>query len=432
MNSRVSKIMGLVMALVVALGVGAAIGGGIVYGATRVATGPLRVAAANDTDPESGIVILQVVAEGPADEAGVVRGDILLAIDREGVDDLPDLWSALEEREPGDEVKLTVLHGDEDRTLTATLGDRNGRPFLGLSSCRDPLDVPPPDHRILSPGALILEVMPESPAEQAGLQGGDHITVVDEQDVDAENDLADLITAHEVGDTVTLEVEAPGEEPREVTVELAEHPEEKGNAYLGIRYVGFPGIGRLNRHELPFRMPRLHFDFDKERFWSRPGSGARQGAIIRQVVEDSPAEAAGLRKGDAITAIDGESVESPRALADAVAEHKPGDTITLIVARGDETEEREVEVRLAEDPEEEGSAYLGVMIGGFFMLRLEDRELPPDIELPDGSFRFRLPFIREHLELDLDGVDDVLRRFEFHLPPQDLDLKRPSPPGESV
>jgi len=432
MNSRVWKIMGLVMALVVALGVGAAIGGGIVYGARRVAGGLLRVAAANETDSESGIVIVQVVAEGPAAEADVVRGDILLALDGKQVNDLHDLWSALEEREPGDEVKLTVLHGDEDRTLTATLGDRNGRPFLGLSSCTGPLDVPPLEHRILSPGALILEVMAESPAEQAGLQGGDHITVVDGQDVDAENDLADLITAHEVGDTVTLAVETPGEEPREVTVELAEHPEEEGNAYLGVRYVAFPGIGRLKRHELPFRMPRLHFDFAKKRFWSRPGSGARQGAIIRQVVEDSPAEAAGLRKGDVITAIDGESVESPRALADAVTEHKPGDTITLTVARGDETAERDIEVRLTEDPEEERSAYLGVVIGGFFMLRLEDGELPPDIELPDRSFRFRLPFMREHLELDLDGVDDMLRRFEFHLPPRDLDLERPSPPGESV
>jgi S1-C subfamily serine protease len=438
MNGRVWKIIALVMALLTALAVGAAIGGGIVYAAARMigrmpqvsVVGAIDPEAGSDSGPESGIVIVRVVPDSPAAEAGVARGDILLTVDGEQVDDLHDLWGVLEGREPGEEVELTVLHGDEERVRAATLDHRNGGSFLGLMSCGDPLGMPPLGQRILGLGALIIEVTPDSPAEQAGLQVGDHIAAVEGQKVDAENDLAALIATRRAGDTVTVEIARPGEESREVTVELGEHPEEGGKAYLGVRYVPLPHIDMPGRHELPhFRMPRLHFDFDEEHFGIGPGE-VQQGAIIRQVVESSPAEAAGLHKGDVITAVDGEPVENPRALVDAVGELEPGDTLTLTVVRPEEAGEREVEVTLAEDPEDEGAAYLGVMIGGFLKLRSEDGELPPRMELPDRSFRFRLPFMKEPLELD--GLGDGLRHFEFRFRPWDRDGQRSNSPGDSA
>jgi len=436
MNNRVWKIIALVMALLIALAVGAAIGGGIVYAAARMTGRMPRVsdavgAIAPEADPETGIVIVRVAPDSPAAGAGVVRGDILLTVDGQQVNHLHDLWDALEEREPGDHVNLTVLHGDEERALVATLDDRNGGSFLGLMSCGGPLDMPPFGRRILGLGAVIIEVMADSPAEQAGLEVGDHITAVEGQRVDAENDLAALIAAHEPGDTVTVEIAQPGETSREVMVELGEHPEEEGKAYLGVRYMSLPHIDMPGRHELPhFRMPRFDFDLNEEHFGLRPGKEVQQGAIIRRVVEDSPAEAAGLQKGDVVTAVDGQPVENPRALVDAVSEREPGDTLTLTVVRPDETEEREVEVTLAEDPEDEGAAHLGVVVGGFFKFRSRDGELPPRMELPGRSFRFKLPFMEEPLELD--ELDDALRHFEFRFRPSDPGQQRPGFPGDST
>ena len=61
---------------------------------------------------------------------------------------------------------------------------------------------------------------------------------------------------------------------------------------------------------------------------------APQGAcMIRQVTADSPAEAAGLRGGDLVTAIDGNTVPDCNALLDAITAHAPGDIIQLRVAR---------------------------------------------------------------------------------------------------
>ncbi len=63
-----------------------------------------------------------VVAGGPADEAGVEPGDVILAIDGQRIDDGSDLIVTLRAREIGEDVELLVRSGDGgERTLTMTL-----------------------------------------------------------------------------------------------------------------------------------------------------------------------------------------------------------------------------------------------------------------------------------------------------------------------
>lgn len=416
MNNRVAKVLAWLVALCLALVVGAVVGGLIVYALTHGGD-VLPVARAQGTGPESGIVIASVMPESPAARAGVVRGDILLEIDQETLERPGDLERRLDELEPGDKVELKVLHGDDLRTLTATLGDRHGRPYLGLIPCGGlPKDI----EVALAHPPVIVEVMPDGPAEQAGLQEGDIVIALDGQTVGIEKDLADLIAEYEPGDTVTLEIERPGEDPRarEVTVELGQHPEKEGSAYLGVRYSSFPRFGGLRW--LPFGELDA-FEFDDSPF-VLPYAEIEQGLIIWRVSEDSPASAVGLKGGDVITAIDGEPVASPQALTDAIAERKPGDEITLTVFRG--KEESEVEITLGEHPDEEGKAYLGVWVGSLF--RMEH------FEGDEGPHRFKfferplVPFDEPHLDLD-----ELPRRFEFywHWPPgEDCD----DCPGESI
>jgi S1-C subfamily serine protease len=87
-------------------------------------------------------------------------------------------------------------------------------------------------------GALVAEVVPDGPADQAGITagdqdlrfqgqevkgGGDVIVSVDGQKVVAESDLAQAIADKSPGDTVTLEVVRDGQ-VEEVEVELGERP----------------------------------------------------------------------------------------------------------------------------------------------------------------------------------------------------------------
>jgi putative serine protease PepD len=67
-------------------------------------------------------------------------------------------------------------------------------------------------------------------------------------------------------------------------------------------------------------------------------NGGVSGAVVLEVSAGSAAEAAGLRVGDLITAIDGEPVESPDAVGDAISGSDPGDTIRVTIVReGSET-----------------------------------------------------------------------------------------------
>jgi S1-C subfamily serine protease len=67
---------------------------------------------------------------------------------------------------------------------------------------------------------------------------------------------------------------------------------------------------------------------------------------IPAVLRTSPAEQAGLRAGDIITAIDGDQVSTNNPLGDAIAQYSPGDTVSLSVQRGTVSPEITVQVIL--------------------------------------------------------------------------------------
>jgi S1-C subfamily serine protease len=421
-SKPILKILGALAVLALVLGLGAALGGGIVYAMAR-ADKVVWPFGAEWSDQETGVVIASVSPGGPADEAGVERGDILFEMGGEPVDDLGDLVRLLGQHEPGDEVSLRVLHGDDERTLTVTLGDRDGGPYLGLTPCRGPVDIEGGvTVRLGEPGATIVDVEPDSPADLAGLQAGDVIVAVDDQELDPENadklhpkdDLTSIIAAHEPGDTVTLKVNRPGEESREVAVELGEHPEKEGVAYLGVRYRSLPTSRRL----VPFYEPSM----PGRPFRVFPGAEVEQGAIVGRVADDSPADAAGLRQGDVITAIDGDPLESHWDLVNVIAKHEPGDKITLTVYRLDEEDEdageREVEVTLAEHPEKEGEAYLGVSTGIFLHVHpSEGRGWFPMDESFEFHFDLEAPFDEPPFDFDAEPYHF---EYDYHYPPDSL------------
>jgi S1-C subfamily serine protease len=63
----------------------------------------------------------------------------------------------------------------------------------------------------------------------------------------------------------------------------------------------------------------------------------RQGALVDEVRTDSPAEKAGLSRGDVITEFDGETVRSARQFARLVRETPPGRTVRATVLRDGRT-----------------------------------------------------------------------------------------------
>jgi putative serine protease PepD len=78
---------------------------------------------------------------------------------------------------------------------------------------------------------------------------------------------------------------------------------------------------------------------------SLPNDGAAQ---LEDVVDGAPADRAGLRAGDQVTAVDGDQIESGDELREKIDAKRPGDKLTLTITRSGD--ERTVEVTLGERP----------------------------------------------------------------------------------
>jgi putative serine protease PepD len=67
------------------------------------------------------------------------------------------------------------------------------------------------------------------------------------------------------------------------------------------------------------------------------GDAASGGATVETVQSGTPAAKAGLRAGDVITAVDGNSVADSQTLTTVIGSHKPGDQVTLTYTRNGAT-----------------------------------------------------------------------------------------------
>ena len=79
------------------------------------------------------------------------------------------------------------------------------------------------------------------------------------------------------------------------------------------------------------------------------GASSYWGAYVGEVISGSPAEEAGLKEGDVITAIDGEDVSSTDDAMIAIRSHAIGDTVTFTVDR--QGKSTDVDVTLGSDSE---------------------------------------------------------------------------------
>ena len=366
-------------------------------------------------EEEAGVLLVAVGEGSPAAEAGLRRGDIILAVDGEAVDSSADLREAISRREPGTTVTFSVLRCEEPEEISVTLGELDGRDggYLGVTLW-PPMRV---DEFVLKPGlgtfdvekelvfedgALVTEVVEDSPAAAAGLQEGDLVVAVDGEEVTAGRSLTAIIRSKSIGDAISIELERDGEF---ITVEatLAEHPEEAGVAYLGVR------LGAFHREGFAGEMPMMpipeHRGFDF-------GEGALHGALVVEVAEGSPAEEAGLQQDDLILSVDDEKLDRPGALVDLIAVHEPGDEVELTVQRGEE--ELTLTAVLGASPEDETAAFLGVRAHAFLRWQRNwdgdwDGEIPdPDRFWQHEEFPFSLP------HMDRFRSEDGEFEFDFH------------------
>ncbi|MBF5046244.1 PDZ domain-containing protein [Aggregicoccus sp. 17bor-14] len=101
--------------------------GGVRRGYLGVGAYPVRLppSVAKELGRGGGLILHSVEPGGPADRAGLVQGDVLVSLDEQPLQDLPDLLGFLggEER-VGAGVKARVLRAGEAREVALSVGQR--------------------------------------------------------------------------------------------------------------------------------------------------------------------------------------------------------------------------------------------------------------------------------------------------------------------
>jgi S1-C subfamily serine protease len=75
---------------------------------------------------KTAVMVLEVEPSGPAHQAGVVIGDILVAINGKAVARLEDVWSHLVSESVGQPVNAQFLRGGAPREVSLTIAERPG------------------------------------------------------------------------------------------------------------------------------------------------------------------------------------------------------------------------------------------------------------------------------------------------------------------
>lgn len=112
-------------------GVGFAVPIGVAHGiaqqivaGTPIETAYLGVTGEDATGDQAGALITDVVPTGPAFRAGLQVGDLVTAVDAQGVRSMTDLAARIRSYSPDDDVVLDVVRNGESINVTVTLAPR--------------------------------------------------------------------------------------------------------------------------------------------------------------------------------------------------------------------------------------------------------------------------------------------------------------------
>ena len=169
-------------------------------------------------------------------------------------------------------------------------------------------------------GALVSEVMPDSPASRAGLQTGDVITAFAGKPVASSQDLPGRVAATPVGQEMTVTVQRQGAS-LELTVTVGKMHTETAQA---------TGSPESDSGNLGLYLRDRQAD-------SRGGDDAppADGVLVTRVQPGSPAAASGIRGGDVILQVAQQPVDSIADVQQALAEADEASPLLMLIKRGE-------------------------------------------------------------------------------------------------
>lgn len=291
-------------------------------------------------DTDNGVTVREVVADSPAEKAGLKVDDIITKIGDTEVKTASDAADAVRAHKVGDTVSIEIKRGTETQTVEATLEASTlpmvqampfGRGDFGMGI----------EYDANNQTWTIRNLNENSPLYTAGLREGDVIQNFDGKAYDPTG-LHDYQSGLASDAEVKVTVERDGK-TQDITIPASALNEISA---FGMGNGEFHFFGPNGQDfNFPFNMGQafgggrlgVQFVTLDEQTAKEHNVTVTDGALVTEVVDKSPAADAGLKVNDIITAVDGDKVDAEHTLRDRLVAYEPGDKITLDVTRGSET-----------------------------------------------------------------------------------------------
>jgi serine protease Do len=171
-------------------------------------------------------------------------------------------------------------------------------------------------------GALVAQVMKDSPAGKGGLKVGDVILKYNGQSINKSSDLPPLVGRTPIGQKATIEVIRSGK-PITMRITIGELPEESQAQQSSVP-------------EQKGRTPDLVLGMSVTKAPNEllESLGIEHGVMVEQV-EAGPARNAGVRKGDVIIMVQQQLIKEPAEVAQIIAKQPKGKSVAVLIQRKD-------------------------------------------------------------------------------------------------
>ncbi len=169
-------------------------------------------------------------------------------------------------------------------------------------------------------GALVSQIIPKGPAEDARIEVGDVIVEFDGSEIETWKELPRLVAATPIDETVKVVVVREGRR-KSLQVKIGQMEE--------------PQLTRASGTPPAPAVLGLHVQDLTDELADQLGARQDQGVVITQVEPGSPAGEAGLRRGDIIVEVDRQAIASVQELRNRL--ENSNDSVLMLIQRGEAT-----------------------------------------------------------------------------------------------
>jgi serine protease Do len=172
-------------------------------------------------------------------------------------------------------------------------------------------------------GALVSQVLPDTPAEKAGLQPGDIIVAFDGHTIRSSSELPPIVGASRLDADVKMTIIRDGSE-RSMTIRVTQLPDEK-----------LSGGGRASAPDVPDVVEKLGLTVTDMTEAARKRSNLSEGGALVTKVGPGVGQRAGFQRGDVIKMFDRQKVKGVEHLRELIEGAAEQSTVAVLVLRDD-------------------------------------------------------------------------------------------------